>query len=102
MIDALIAAHPRGMDRANLADRAGMTATGGTFQTYLSRLKSNGVIEVAGRKIMRERDGIRLVILTNPTPNTRREKRYPTDISGQAQEKISLQYRVDIYLSATI
>ena len=52
MIDALIAAHPRGMDRANLADRVGMTATGGTFQTYLSRLKSNGVIEVAGRKIM--------------------------------------------------
>ena len=52
MIDALIAAHPRGMDRANLADRVGMTATGGTFQTYLSRLKSNGVIEVAGRRIM--------------------------------------------------
>ena len=52
MIDALIAAHPHGMDRANLADRAGMTATGGTFQTYLSRLKSNGLIEVSGRKIM--------------------------------------------------
>jgi hypothetical protein len=51
MIDALRAAHPRGMDRANLADRVGMTATGGTFQTYLSRLKSNGLIEVAGRKI---------------------------------------------------
>jgi hypothetical protein len=51
MIDALIAAHPRGMDRANLADRVGMTATGGTFQTYLSRLKSNGLIEVSGRKI---------------------------------------------------
>jgi hypothetical protein len=51
MIDVLIAAHPRGMDRANLADRVGMTATGGTFQTYLSRLKSNGLVEVAGRKI---------------------------------------------------
>lgn len=51
MIDALIAAHPRAMDRANLADRVGMTATGGTFQTYLSRLKSNGLIDVAGRKI---------------------------------------------------
>ena len=51
MIDALMAAHPRGMDRVNLADHVGMTATGGTFQTYLSRLKSNGLIEVAGRKI---------------------------------------------------
>ena len=39
------------MDRANLADRVGMTATGGTFQTHLSRLKSNRLIEVAGRKI---------------------------------------------------
>jgi hypothetical protein len=37
------------MDRANLADRVGMTATGGTFQTYLSRLKSNGIIDVAGK-----------------------------------------------------
>jgi hypothetical protein len=51
MIDALIAAHPRDMDRANLADRVGMTATGGTFQTYLSRLRSNGLIDVAGGKI---------------------------------------------------
>jgi hypothetical protein len=51
MIDALLAAHPRSMDCANLADRVGMTATGGTFQTYSSRLKSNRLIEVAGRKI---------------------------------------------------
>lgn len=28
-----------------------MTVSGGTFQTYLSRLKSNGLIEVQGRKI---------------------------------------------------
>lgn len=51
MIDQIIGAHPAGMDRANLADSVGMTATGGTFQTYLSRLKSNGLIEVSGRRI---------------------------------------------------
>ncbi len=51
MIDALIAAHPRGMDRANLADCTGMTVTGGTFQTYLSRLKSNGLVDVKGRTV---------------------------------------------------
>lgn len=51
MIDQIISAHPHGMDRANLADRVGMVATGGTFQTYLSRLRSNGLIEVHGRKI---------------------------------------------------
>jgi hypothetical protein len=51
MIDALMAVYPRGMDRANLADRTGMTATGGTFQTYLSRLKSNGLVDVKGRTV---------------------------------------------------
>lgn len=51
MIDALVRIHPHPMDRANLADRCGMTATGGTFQTYLSKLKTNGLIEIHGRKI---------------------------------------------------
>jgi len=51
MIDQIIASHPNGMDRANLADRVGMTASGGTFQTYLSRLKSNGLVEIHGRRI---------------------------------------------------
>lgn len=51
MIDQLVAAHPQGMDRANLADRVGMTAAGGTFQTYLSRLKSNGLVEIDKRRV---------------------------------------------------
>lgn len=51
MIDVLLKAHPSAMDRANLADKVGMVATGGTFQTYLSRLKSNGLVEIIGRKV---------------------------------------------------
>jgi hypothetical protein len=51
MIDALMAVHPRGLDRADLADRTCMAPTGGTYQTYLSRLKSNGLIDVKGRTI---------------------------------------------------
>jgi uncharacterized protein len=51
MIDVLLKAHPSAMDRANLADKVGIVATGGTFQTYLSRLKSNGLIEILGRKV---------------------------------------------------
>lgn len=31
-----------------LADRVGMTVTGGTFQTYLSTLRRNGLAEVEG------------------------------------------------------
>lgn len=51
MIDALVRIHPHPMDRANLAERVGMTVTGGTFQTYLSKLKTNGLVEIHGRKI---------------------------------------------------
>lgn len=51
MIDVLVEVHPRQIDRANLADRVNMTATGGTFANYLSLLKTNGLIEVQGRKI---------------------------------------------------
>jgi hypothetical protein len=51
MIDVLIEHYPRQIDRANLADRVNMTATGGTFANYLSLLKTNGLVEVSGRKI---------------------------------------------------
>lgn len=44
LIDILEAASAP-MSRDDLAAAAGMTATGGTFATYLSRLKSNGVVE---------------------------------------------------------
>ena len=51
MIDVLMEVHPRAVDRANLADRVNMTATGGTFANYISLLKTNGIAEIAGRKV---------------------------------------------------
>ena len=51
MLDVLIEVYPHGLDRANLADRLRMVASGGTFQTYLSRLKSNGLVTIEGRKV---------------------------------------------------
>ncbi len=51
MIDVLAEVYPRQIDRANLADRVNMTATGGTFANYLSLLKTNGLVDVSGRKI---------------------------------------------------
>jgi len=42
MIDSSWPLIPAVSTRANLADRVGMTATGGTFQTYISRLKATG------------------------------------------------------------
>lgn len=51
MFDALVEAHPRGLDRDELGRRAGYEASGGTFAKYLSTLKSIGVAEVRGREV---------------------------------------------------
>ena len=45
MLDELIAAHPDGLTRDQLGDRAGLAVTGGTFSTYLSDLTRNGLAE---------------------------------------------------------
>lgn len=48
LIDILEAARAP-MSREDLATAVGLEATGGTFATYLSRLKSNGVVEKSER-----------------------------------------------------
>jgi hypothetical protein len=53
MLDVLAGQYPLPMDRQALADRLGMTASGGTFGTYLSRLRSNGIVEELERGVYR-------------------------------------------------
>jgi len=48
MLDLLIDAHPDALTRDELAQRAGYEVSGGTFNTYLSTLRRNGLAEVAG------------------------------------------------------
>lgn len=51
MLDVLVASYPEGMTRAELAERTDMTATGGTFTTYLSTLRRNGLTTVEGEQV---------------------------------------------------
>jgi hypothetical protein len=51
LLDQLVAVYPRAVGRHELAEACGMAARGGTFNTYLSRLRSNGLVEVAGLQI---------------------------------------------------
>ncbi len=46
--EALIEAWPSGLSRDDLAGRIGMTASGGSFGAYLSRLASPGLITREG------------------------------------------------------
>ena len=45
ILEALVDAGAPGLDRATLAARAGMEPGGGTFTTYLGRLRTAGLIE---------------------------------------------------------
>jgi len=51
MLTALIAAYPNSLTRDELAAQVDMTATGGTFGTYLGTLRRNGLIEVEGDRV---------------------------------------------------
>lgn len=49
MLDVLLNMHPQGLNRAELAEAAQITMSGGSFGTYLSRLRANGMVtEFAG------------------------------------------------------
>jgi len=48
MLDLLIDAHPNALTRDELAQRAGYEVTGGTFNTYLSTLRRNGLADIDG------------------------------------------------------
>jgi hypothetical protein len=48
MLDELVAVYPGMLSREELGERAGYTASGGAFGTYLSTLRRNGLAEVDG------------------------------------------------------
>lgn len=52
MLDALIAAHPRALSKAELGDAADIAITGGTFSTYLGDLTRNGLAERVNGEIV--------------------------------------------------
>lgn len=47
LLHHLAAIYPAGLSRQSLAEQLGLAASGGTFNTYLSRLRSNGLIDEA-------------------------------------------------------
>lgn len=56
MLDALLEAYPDGLSRAELAERIEMELSGGAFRTYLSQLRTNGLI--VGRDPVRVSDDL--------------------------------------------
>lgn len=51
MLEAVVREQHGGLHRANLADLVNMQASGGTFNTYLSDLRRNGLIEERGKRL---------------------------------------------------
>lgn len=52
ILEAVVEAGPDGLTREQLAEAAEMTASGGTFQTYLGILRRNGLVEVHGGRVI--------------------------------------------------
>jgi uncharacterized protein len=50
MLEAIVAAGPDGITRDQVAASVGMTASGGTFTTYLGDLRRNGLITDQGKR----------------------------------------------------
>ena len=51
MLDILVSIHPATITKQDLGREAKMSSTSGTFGTYLSILRSNALIEVAGANV---------------------------------------------------
>jgi hypothetical protein len=51
MVDVLVKRWPHWTTREGLAGDLGMAATGGTFGTYLGRLRTNGLLEENGKRV---------------------------------------------------
>ena len=61
MFDELLEAYPSGYSRSDLAERAGIEASGGTFSSYLSDLRRNGLIHEEPDGVVRVDDSLYLV-----------------------------------------
>lgn len=51
MFDVLVNIYPQSIPRHDLGDAVQMTSSSGSFGTYISTLKSNGLIEIRGQEI---------------------------------------------------
>lgn len=51
MLDELVSVYPGWLTREELGARTGIAPTGGTFGTYLSTLRRNGLVDVDGERV---------------------------------------------------
>jgi len=60
ILDALIDAHPDGLGREDLAERTGLTASGGTFGAAADALRRYGLVYPSGKSPRASRNLIEL------------------------------------------
>jgi len=100
LLDALVAAYPLPLARASLGDRTGFEATGGTFQKYLSTLRSLELVHVDSKGV-RAADTLHSVhaagcrVMTHLTKNaelghfiTTRDFGHAAAVQGRAPGKV--------------
>lgn len=51
MLDLLVDVYPTSLTLGEIAEKLNMAVTGGTFASYLSTLRTNGLIQVVGHDV---------------------------------------------------
>ncbi len=74
MLDVLVSNHPIKLTKSQLATQSGMAARGGTFGTYLSNLKSSGLVATDDDLIFATDEGVALSGVTPSAPSTPKER----------------------------
>lgn len=52
MLQVIMDAHPQGLNRGEIGERAGLSVTSGTFGTYLGELRRNGLVVESGGQVV--------------------------------------------------
>jgi len=92
----VLAQHPEGCDRVQLAILAGLSPKSGTFSTYLGRLRTSGWAETRGDRFFATRDGLDALGSYPPLPSGEALIAYWLDWCGrQGGRRHMLQVLID-------
>lgn len=90
-----LAQHPEGLSKATLGLLAQISAKGGTFSTYMGRLRAHGWVEDRGGRLVATPDGVAALGAFDPLPTGREAAQYWLDWCGNGGQRRILEVLID-------
>lgn len=89
----VLAWYPKELTRTMLATLAGLKASSGTYSNYLSILKTSGMIEVNGSKVVPTRAGLDYIGAVAPMSESDLQEQWRRKLTGGAQRMFDILLR---------